>query len=91
MNLRVFLRPGAAILLAAVIASCSTAGGVTIGNYTWVDENRNGIQDKGEGPFANVRVDLYKADGTSPENTTRADKDGLYIFEGVAYSYGSSE
>lgn len=39
---------------------------VGMGDYTWVDSNRNGIQDAGEPPLPGVVVQLLAADGSGP-------------------------
>jgi choice-of-anchor A domain-containing protein len=53
-----------------------------VGNYVWLDENSNGIQDDGEPGVENVFVTLL--DGN--ENfiaTTQTDADGFYLFNGL--------
>ena len=54
----------------------------SIGDYVWLDVNGNGIQDAGEPGMANVRVDLYLADGTLVA-TTATGPDGHYVFTTV--------
>ncbi|QIK63285.1 DUF11 domain-containing protein [Leucobacter viscericola] len=54
-----------------------------IGDYTWVDANKNGVQDKGEDPLAGVSVILYGSDGTELARTT-TDKNGYYHFDNLA-------
>ncbi|QIK63289.1 DUF11 domain-containing protein [Leucobacter viscericola] len=54
-----------------------------IGDYTWIDANNNGIQDKGEKPISGVSVILYGADGTELSRTT-TDKNGYYHFDNLA-------
>ena len=53
-----------------------------IGNYTWYDANRDGIQDGFEAPADSVEVQLFRADGTL-YGTEVTDEDGFYLFEGV--------
>ena len=61
---------------------------IEIGNYVWLDSNRNGVQDAGETPFANVVVRLYTPgpDGNFgtpddvPVATTTTDSAGRYYF-----------
>ncbi|WP_415623896.1 SdrD B-like domain-containing protein, partial [Macrococcoides canis] len=55
---------------------------VKIGDYVWNDENRNGIQDKGEQPIAGVTVTLEDENGKVIETTT-TDENGYYVFECV--------
>jgi hypothetical protein len=62
----------------------------SIGNYVWIDANKNGIQDAGESPVAGVQVKLYNPNGTvydsDPLKTgiqplvTSTNKDGYYAF-----------
>ncbi|MEJ2010709.1 MAG: SdrD B-like domain-containing protein [Anaerolineales bacterium] len=84
MNMRKLLYLAGLLFTLILGSACTPKAGVSIGDYTWLDSNSNGIQDKGEGPLVDVRVDLYPSGGTSPEMTTRSDKDGIYQFEGVA-------
>jgi LruC domain-containing protein/uncharacterized repeat protein (TIGR01451 family) len=39
------------------------------GNFVWLDNNDNGIQDSGEPGLNGVRVDFFKADGTLVDST----------------------
>ena len=50
-----------------------------MGDYVWMDTNRNGIQDAGEPPVSGVTVNLYTADG-SLWDTTTTDNTGFYSF-----------
>ena len=50
-----------------------------IGDYVWLDSNRNGIQDAGETPLANVSVTLLNEDGGFVATTT-TDAQGKYQF-----------
>lgn len=50
-----------------------------IGDYVWLDSNRNGIQDEGETPLANVSVTLLNEDGGFVATTT-TDAQGKYQF-----------
>ena len=52
---------------------------VSVGDYVWMDTNRNGIQDAGEPPVSGVTVNLYTADG-SLWDTTTTDNTGFYSF-----------
>ncbi len=53
-----------------------------IGDYTWIDANKNGIQDDGEQPIAGVVVILFDADGTEITRTT-TDASGYYHFDNL--------
>lgn len=65
---------------------CALAG---LGDYTFIDINRNGIQDAGDKPLPGVTVTLYTNGVVS--STTVTDADGLYSFTGLtpgtSYSY----
>ncbi|MGB1249580.1 MAG: SdrD B-like domain-containing protein [Candidatus Promineifilaceae bacterium] len=50
-----------------------------IGNYVWVDENSDGLQDAGEPGIPNVTVILLDATNT-PIMTTTTDANGGYLF-----------
>jgi uncharacterized repeat protein (TIGR01451 family)/fimbrial isopeptide formation D2 family protein len=52
---------------------------VSLGNYTWIDSNRDGIQDPSEAPLPGVVVVLLDSDGDEVATTT-TDADGLYLF-----------
>ncbi len=59
----------------------------TIGDYVWLDANRDGVQDAGERGIANVTVALYSdpdGDGDYSDGsliaTTITDADGGYLF-----------
>ncbi|WEK59752.1 MAG: SdrD B-like domain-containing protein [Candidatus Microbacterium colombiense] len=52
---------------------------VSIGDYTWWDHDRDGVQDAGEPPVAGVTVELRDAGGTIVA-TTITDASGHYAF-----------
>jgi len=54
-----------------------------IGNYVWLDENGDGVQDAGEAGIANTKVELKDAAGTTVIATTYTDANGGYLFAGV--------
>ena len=58
---------------------------VSIGDYTWIDVNRNGTQDAGEPPLADVSVTLKDAGGATL-GTTTTNAAGFYSFTGIAPS-----
>ncbi|HOX04248.1 MAG TPA: SdrD B-like domain-containing protein, partial [Verrucomicrobiota bacterium] len=66
------------------------AAPVAIGDYLWLDEDSDGVQDAGEAGIPNVRVELYDASGNTPLGTTYTDANGGYLFTnasaGVTYS-----
>jgi len=55
------------------------ARAAAIGNYVWMDENMNGLQDAGEEPVSGVRVVLHRADG-SVVAQTETNASGEYQF-----------
>lgn len=59
-----------------------------LGDYVWVDENRNGIQDETDTGVQNVVVNLYQAgsDGSKGAliDSMRTDEDGYYLFDTLA-------
>jgi hypothetical protein len=54
-----------------------------IGNFVWHDENQNGIQDSGEGGFADVTVNLRHAGDNAVLQTEITEADGAYLFSGL--------
>jgi len=50
-----------------------------VGDYVWVDVDRDGFQDPFEPPVEGVIVNLFREDGTLA-NTTVTDENGFYIF-----------
>ncbi|GAA4727959.1 hypothetical protein GCM10023350_08790 [Nocardioides endophyticus] len=57
----------------------------SIGNYVWLDEDRNGVQDAGEKGVAGFTVKLTGTDldGNSISASTTTDADGHYLFTGL--------
>lgn len=55
---------------------------VSVGDYVWYDANRDGVQDSGEKPYANMTVNLFKGTDTSgaPLKTTTTNAAGYYSF-----------
>ncbi len=54
-----------------------------IGDYVWLDLDRDGFQDISEPGLANVKVNLYQSDGTTLLASTYTNGDGLYRFENL--------
>lgn len=58
---------------------------IHIGDYVWLDENRNGIQDDGATGINNVSVALYQCNGDLVDRTTTSNdadgRAGYYQFE----------
>lgn len=55
----------------------------TLGNFVWLDTDKDGVQDAGEAGVAGVMVILRNSSGT-PIDTTYTDKDGQYLFTNLA-------
>ncbi len=51
-----------------------------VGDYVWIDADRDGVQDAGEDPLAGVTVRLLNADGDVVATTT-TDANGYYLFD----------
>ncbi|MBI9070067.1 MAG: choice-of-anchor A family protein [Melioribacteraceae bacterium] len=54
-----------------------------IGDYVWLDEDEDGIQDDNENGVANITVKLADCDNDVIIATTQTDANGYYIFEGL--------
>ncbi len=55
---------------------------VSLGDYVWIDQNSNGLQDEGEKPLADVLVTLF--DGQANQiATTITDASGFYQFSSL--------
>lgn len=55
----------------------------SLGNYVWIDEDGDGVQDPGEKPVPGVTVHLCDAN-MAPIASTVTDADGHYLFTGLA-------
>ena len=67
----------------AVNRSASGLFVTSLGNYTWIDANRNGIQDATELPLTNVTLNLYAGStctGTPVQTTVSDAVSGYYLF-----------
>jgi hypothetical protein len=65
------------------------SGTASLGNYVWIDADKDGVQDANEVPLSGVKVDLYKinsctADLTTPIATTTTNGSGFYLFTGLS-------
>ncbi|HWL45507.1 MAG TPA: SdrD B-like domain-containing protein [Ilumatobacter sp.] len=58
---------------------------VSIGNYVWVDTDRDGVQDAGEPPVPGATVRLLDPDGNEVAVTT-TDANGYYVFTDLPVS-----
>jgi hypothetical protein len=59
--------------------------GSSIGNYVWLDDDRDGVQDAGENgiPGFVVKLTGTDLDGNSISASTTTDADGHYLFAGL--------
>ncbi len=63
-----------------VVDDCYAA----LGNYVWLDENENGLQDITESGVEGVQVFLYNAnDLNNPIDSQFTDADGFYLFDNL--------
>lgn len=53
-----------------------------LGDYVWIDADKDGLQDAGELPVAGVLVTLYNSSG-NPISTTVTDANGKYLFNNL--------
>ena len=54
-----------------------------VGDYVWIDDNKNGIQDKGEPGVPNIMVILYDS-LLNTIDTKYTDATGHYLFDNIA-------
>ncbi|SDG56886.1 MULTISPECIES: SdrD B-like domain-containing protein [unclassified Duganella] len=55
----------------------------TVGDRVWLDSNKNGAQDSGEGGVAGVKVKLLDANGNQVGVTATTDASGNYLFSNL--------
>lgn len=81
-NAHRLVRPAVAVALAFALTSPSAAWACvgSIGDFVWLDANRNGIQEAGEAPLPGVLVELLSADGTAVLKSVQTDASGFYLF-----------
>jgi hypothetical protein len=60
--------------------------GLVLGNRVWLDKNRNGVHDPGEGGIGGICVHLLDETGTSLQQTS-TDSNGYYGFNATAGKY----
>jgi uncharacterized repeat protein (TIGR01451 family) len=66
-------------------ATATVAAAAQIGDFVWLDRDRDGAQDPGEPGIKGVEVNLTGEDknGTPVDLTTITDEDGRYLFDGL--------
>jgi len=55
----------------------------SIGNFVWIDSNKNGQQDGGESGLKDFEVVLYSSNCSTKINTTTTDATGQYLFSNL--------
>jgi hypothetical protein len=73
--------------LGDIEAICAPAP-IEIGNYVWIDTDRDGVQDPNEGPLSNVTVKLYKMGTATAIASTTTNSDGEFYFKDY-YEFGN--
>lgn len=53
-----------------------------IGDFVWIDADKDGVQDAGEKPLSGVKVELLDRGGKLVSTTT-TDKNGRYVFDNL--------
>ena len=53
----------------------------SLSDFVWEDLNGNGIQDQNEPGIADVVVQIFTQDGTTPLDQTTTDANGIYMFQ----------
>jgi len=78
---RIIMLSGVFLLTLLLIACTSGTGSsqAGLGDYVWLDSNRDGIQDPEEEGVEGVTVTLYDSQGAQVD-TAITDVDGLYLF-----------
>jgi hypothetical protein len=61
-----------------------TPGTAALGDYVWLDNNKNGLQDVDEPGVENVTVNLYRSGLVVPISTTKTVSTGLYLFNNLS-------
>lgn len=65
---------------------CRNYRHASLGDFVWIDSNKNGLQESGEKGVSNVTVTLYQqCDSAAPLeiNSTITDINGSYLFDGL--------
>lgn len=68
------------------VTNTLTAHDYAVGDYVWIDTDRDGLQGADEEPLSGVTVELYSVDSEGnrseePIATTATDENGRYIFD----------
>lgn len=77
----VVLRTAAVLAASLAVPTVASACTATIGDFVWLDTNRNGVQDPGEPGIAGVEVQLRHTDNTLIRSVL-TDAQGYYSFTG---------
>lgn len=68
-----------AILLASPLSAWAQFA--TLGNFVWLDSNRNGLQDSGEVGISGVTVELWNGARTQMLQSTTTNANGIYALQ----------
>src|ERR1700712_77785 len=84
-----FWKRVAVVVAAGVLVSGGTAEALPrqahrLGDFVWLDANRNGRQDPGENGVPGVTATLRDRDGSPIGTPVVTDSDGRYLFGGLA-------
>ncbi len=63
---------------------------IEVGNYVWLDLNKNGVQDPDELPIPDITIDLYSSNGTLLGSTT-TNNQGEYYFNSLTSNMPEDE
>jgi len=77
---------GKATGFGGITSKCGYAG-IEIGNFAWLDFNRNGVQDPGEDPIDNLPLCLFNSNGVKIASTT-TNSNGYYVFNSTNHGLG---
>jgi len=55
----------------------------SLGDFVWLDNNGNGLQDTGEAGIEGVQVTLFNADTNGSITSTSTDENGFYLFDNL--------
>ncbi len=66
----------------ATVVAAQVAATCTVGNFVWLDSDRDGQQDAGEAGIGGVTVNITNS-GTNATSSTTTDANGLYLFAGL--------
>ncbi|MBP3931516.1 MAG: hypothetical protein J6D47_18380, partial [Peptostreptococcaceae bacterium] len=78
------LAPGEANLGIDAFVAIDESRSATVGDFVWLDKNRNGLIDIDERGVPGVTATLYRSNTIDPVDSTVTDVNGTYHFTGVS-------